>query len=224
MSRGRKVWKREPVAVMLTDMAHRGPGGGPYRRQVVFAFHGIPGESVLVQLERRRKKYLHGRVVEVLEPSSDRVAPRCPYYGVCGGCQWQHIEYAAQLRLKQQVVEEHFARWASNLLALTPCIRPSHLGSTATAARLLFRARPASRQRGSRRVVEIEHCEISHPLISQLLATLNAMIRDGRIPDFWGRNWVETRVIPRGEEARLASFWRVCAMLTWKRNRNCERL
>ena len=60
------------------------------------------------------------------------------------------------------------------------------------------------RQRGSRRVVAVEHCEISHPLISKLLATLNDMIRDGRIPDLWGKNWVETRVIPQGDTAKLA--------------------
>ena len=50
----------------------------------------------------------------------------------------------------------------------------------------------------------VEHCDISHPLISKLLATLNDMIRDSRIPDLWGKNWVETRVIPQGDTAKLA--------------------
>ena len=64
MSRGRKIREREPVAVTLTGMAHRGPAVGRIDGQVVFAFYGIPGERVKVQLERRRKKFLHARVVE----------------------------------------------------------------------------------------------------------------------------------------------------------------
>lgn len=204
MSRGRKIREREPVEMTLTGMAHRGPGVGRVDGQVVFAFYGIPGERVLVQLERRRKKYLHGRVVEVLEPSPDRIEPKCPYYGVCGGCQWQHITYAAQMRLKRQVVEEHFARIGKQAVAIDAVHTPQSPWEYRYGCEIALSREAGFRQRGSRRVVEIEQCAISHPLISNLLATLNAMIRDGRIPDLWGRNWVETRVIPRGEDTRLA--------------------
>ena len=204
MRRGRKLGESAPVEVSLTGMAHRGPAVGRIDGQVVFAFYGIPGERVMVQLERRRKKYLHAHVVEVLEPSPDRIEPRCPYYGACGGCQWQHIDYAAQVRLKTEVVTEHFARIGKQAVGIDAVHTPQTPWEYRYGCEIALSREAGFRQRGSRRVVEIEHCAISHPLISKLLATLNEMIRDGRILDLWGRNWVETRVIPQGGAAKLA--------------------
>ena len=204
MSRRRKLRESPPIEVTLTGMAHRGPAVGRSDGQVVFAFYGIPGERVKVQLERRRKKFLQAHVVEVLESSPDRIEPRCPYYGACGGCQWQHIDYPAQVRLKQQVVEEHFARIGKQPVAVDAVHTPESPWAYRYGCEIALSREAGFRQRGSRRVVEVEQCAISHPLISKLLATLNAMIRDGRIPDLWGRNWVETRVIPQGGSATLA--------------------
>ena len=204
MSRGRKLRESPPVEVTLTGMAHRGPAVGRIDGQVVFAFYGIPGERVKVQLERRRKKFLQASVVEVLEPSPDRTDPHCPYYGSCGGCQWQHVDYAAQVRLKQEVVTEHFARIGKQPVSIDAVHTPQSPWEYRYGCEIALSREAGFRQRGSRRVVEVEQCAISHPLISKLLAELNAMIRDGRIPDLWGRNWVETRVIPRGDDARLA--------------------
>ena len=204
MSRGHKIREREPVEVTLTGMAHRGPAVGRIDGKVVFAFYGIPGERVKVQLERGRRKYLEAHVVEVLDPSPDRVEPTCKYYGSCGGCQWQHMDYAAQVRLKQQVVEEHFARIGKQPVAIDAVHTPSSPWEYRYGCEIALSREAGFRQRGSRRVVEVEHCAISHPLISKLLATLNEMIRDGRIPDLWGKNWVETRVIPQGGAAKLA--------------------
>ena len=188
----------------LTGMAHRGPAVGRVDGQVVFAFYGIPGERVRVQLERRRKKFLHGRVVETLEPSPDRVEPSCPYYGACGGCQWQHVDYPAQVRLKRQVVEEHFARIGKQPVAIDAVHTPPTPWEYRYGCEIALSREAGFRQRGSRRVVAVERCAISHPLISQLLAALNGMIKDGVMPDLWGRNWVETRVIPQGDAAKLA--------------------
>ena len=204
MSRGRKLRERAPVEVTLTGMAHRGPALGRIDGQVVFAFYGIPGEQVRVQLELRRKKFLQAHVVEVLAPSPDRVAPTCPYYGACGGCQWQHIGYSAQVRLKRQVVEEHFARIGKQSVTVDQVHTPSSPWEYRYGCEIALSRAAGFRQRGSRRVVEVEHCAISHPLISKLLATLNTMIQDGRIPDLWGMNWVEARVISQGATAKLA--------------------
>src|SRR5688500_15314703 len=82
---------RPRVELEFTAMAHeghaiaRGPDG------VVFGEFAIPGERVLVELYRRKAGDAYGNVVSVAKPSPDRVEPPCPYCGVCGGCQWQHI-------------------------------------------------------------------------------------------------------------------------------------
>ena len=72
----------------------------------VNVFGGIPGERVvarIVRFRRRRKRVVSAIVTEVLEPSPHRVSPPCPFFGPCTGCQWQHIDYGHQLRLKRDM-------------------------------------------------------------------------------------------------------------------------
>lgn len=74
--------------------------------RLVYVLGGIPGEEVRVRvLDRRRSVY---QVIDVLSPHEARVEPRCPYYGVCGGCDWQHIRYDWQLKFKEKLLEKAF--------------------------------------------------------------------------------------------------------------------
>ena len=94
----------------LTDMGHNGVALGRHEEQVILVPYGIPGETVEVEVTRKHKDYLEAEIVSVLSPSSDRTEPPCPYYGECGGCQWQHIAYPRQLDLKRQVVLDQLRR------------------------------------------------------------------------------------------------------------------
>ena len=62
--------------------------------RAVFVPVAIPGETVDVQIEAEKERFCTARLLDVREPSPDRVVPVCPHYGVCGGCQTQHIAYA----------------------------------------------------------------------------------------------------------------------------------
>lgn len=102
---------RQYVRIELTDVAHRGYAiGRADDGRVVLAAYGIPGEDVVVEVTERHESYLAGRVVEVLRAAPSRVAPPCRYYERCGGCQWQHVAYDEQLRLKERVVRETLRR------------------------------------------------------------------------------------------------------------------
>ena len=76
----------------------------------VFVFGAIPGEEVLAEVFRERRRYLAARVLEVTKPSPQRVSPPCPYFGPCTGCQWQHVSYDAQLRHKSDAVIDALQR------------------------------------------------------------------------------------------------------------------
>ena len=81
-----------------------------YQGWDVFVFGGIPGETVVAEILRIQRKYLAARVVELILGSELRVEPPCPYFGECTGCQWQHLDYSAQLTVKKSRVVEALER------------------------------------------------------------------------------------------------------------------
>lgn len=97
----------EIVEITLDNVAQGGDGVGRWENRVVFAQGGLPGERVRVQLDERKDAYARGSVAEVLEAAPERIAPRDPE---ADHMPWQHIEYAAQLRFKQQILAEQLAK------------------------------------------------------------------------------------------------------------------
>lgn len=93
--------------ITITDIAPDGKGIGYYQGDTVLVPYTIPGESLRVRTVRRQADdsiLAHG--ITLLAASGDRITPRCPFFGPgrCGGCQWQHIDYPAQLALKTDIV------------------------------------------------------------------------------------------------------------------------
>ncbi len=90
----------------LHGMAHGGEAVGRLEDgRVVFVAGGIPGELVRARLTENKKRFARGELVEVIEPSEDRVEAPCAHYGACGGCQWQHIALPRQRELKREVIQ-----------------------------------------------------------------------------------------------------------------------
>ena len=98
------------IAVTIHDLAFGGEGVGRLDELVVFVPFVIPGEKVEVEVTEVKKKFARARLVRVLQASPERVEPLCPYFGECGGCQYQHIAYEAQLRLKHKQISDLFQR------------------------------------------------------------------------------------------------------------------
>ena len=102
------------ITLRLDAMTYGGDAIGRLDGKAIFARGGIAGEQVLAQVIDDRGHFARATVVDVLEPSPDRVRPRCPHFGFearsCGGCHWQHIGYAAQLRHKAEIVREQLRR------------------------------------------------------------------------------------------------------------------
>src|SRR5581483_11399071 len=100
----------EELELELDDMAFGGEALGHADGQVVFVPYAIPGERVRVAVERPKKGYARTRLLEILHAAPERRPPPCTYFGACGGCQWQHVAYPAQLAYKQHVVVEQLRR------------------------------------------------------------------------------------------------------------------
>ena len=78
--------------------------------RVIMAPLALPGELVRIEVESDKPQLLRARVAEVLEPSPDRVVPRCPHFGRCGGCQYQHAGYEFQVAQKVEILREVLRR------------------------------------------------------------------------------------------------------------------
>jgi len=167
---------QETLRLSLTDMAFQGGAIARHDGQVVFVAYGIPGEEAIVQVERRSKDYLMGRVVEVLSPSPHRVQAPCPYFGTCGGCQWQHIDYAHQTELKARIVADQLRRIGKfqepPVLPTIPAVETWNYRNHARFS--------AGRRHGDlgfttllrRRFLPIDRCLIMHPWINDVLERL----------------------------------------------------
>jgi 23S rRNA (uracil1939-C5)-methyltransferase len=112
--------------VALTTLSYGGDclGRLPDGR-VVFIPYGIPGERVAVEIIEDRRNFMRGKLVEVLEPASQRVEPRCKHFTHCGGCHYQHMDYKAQLEHKRHILSEQLTRVGKLSDPLTPQVIPS---------------------------------------------------------------------------------------------------
>ncbi|MFD1174780.1 23S rRNA (uracil(1939)-C(5))-methyltransferase RlmD [Paenibacillus puldeungensis] len=91
-------------------MNHDGEGVGRVEGFTLFIPGALPGEKVRVKVLKTKKQYGYAKLLEVVEPSADRVAPPCAIYDKCGGCQLQHLSYAGQLAWKRQHVIDALER------------------------------------------------------------------------------------------------------------------
>jgi 23S rRNA (uracil1939-C5)-methyltransferase len=165
---------------------------GVARREgkVVFVEGALPGERVAADIVRRKPSYETARVHEVLSPSSQRVAPRCPHFGVCGGCAMQHLEPAAQVAIKQRALEDTF----QHIAKLKPgrVLPPMH-GPTwgyRYRARLSVRVVPKKggvlvgfHEKKSSYVADMRECHVLPASVSALLLPLRALISRMSAPD-----------------------------------------
>ena len=170
---------RTPDAVELRVVAVRPDGDGEAmmgRVRVAIPFT-IPGERVRVRVGPIHENEAQARLLEVLEPSPDRVAGRCRHFGgdahpTCGGCAWQHIAYPRQLQLKQALVHDAAARTLRRPPDTSPTLapNPSAPWGFRQKAHFAFSADPRGRRvfmghfaRGSRHVLPVVECPVQAP-------------------------------------------------------------
>ncbi len=112
----------EEVELRIDALTNLGSGVGRIDGWVVFVPFSLPGETVRARVFRNDKNCSHADLLEVLTPSPDRVAPGCPLFGECGGCQYQHLSYDQQLAWKTRQVGELMKHMAGIEFLVNPCL------------------------------------------------------------------------------------------------------
>ncbi|WP_025690672.1 23S rRNA (uracil(1939)-C(5))-methyltransferase RlmD [Paenibacillus zanthoxyli] len=107
---GLPVNKNDEVVLDIIGMTHEGEGVGRVEGYTLFVQGALPGEKVRAKVLKTKKQYGYAKLLELVEASASRIAPPCPIYDQCGGCQLQHMDYAAQLKWKRQLVVDNLER------------------------------------------------------------------------------------------------------------------
>ena len=100
----------QELELVIDSLAYGGRGVARHGELVVFVAQALPGDRVRARVTKFKRRYAEARAVELLEAGPGRVTPRCEHFGVCGGCAWQDLDYAEQLRHKQAQVSDALQR------------------------------------------------------------------------------------------------------------------
>jgi 23S rRNA (uracil1939-C5)-methyltransferase len=164
---------RKPIEVAVTGFAAGGKAlGHAEDGRVVFVEYAIPGERVIAEITKEDSSYIEATTVRVLEASPKRIEPRCEYFGRCGGCQLQHIDYGEQLRLKAGVVREQLRRIGRfedapvrDMIGMSdPWGYRNHLRFTVRRDGDI-----GFMEQGTHRFLRVDHCDIAHPAVNKVL-------------------------------------------------------
>jgi 23S rRNA (uracil1939-C5)-methyltransferase len=167
-----KPVKREAV-LRIEKYAGEGASIAYENEKVIFVRYAIPGELIKANIYKETKDYAMAEPLEVLEPSPERQKPFCPYFGVCGGCDYQMISYEKQLEIKKAMVLEAFRRIGkielSDLTGIIKSPKPFYYRNTET-----YKVSPKQKKIGFFRkdtkfIVDIEECKLAQQEINQAL-------------------------------------------------------
>ena len=172
----------------VEKLVYGGEGLSRLDGEVIFTPFVLPGEAIEAERTGARQHVQRSRLVRIAEPSPARVEPLCPVFGRCGGCQYQHASYDAQLRFKRDILAETLRRvgkidFAADRI-LTEAGEP--FGYRNRAQFHFERGRVGYREMNSRKLIETTQCPIGSPKINEILSRLDRMVRDRRWPDFVG--------------------------------------
>jgi len=169
--------------VRIESLDAEGRGVTHVAGKTVFVEGALPGETVAIETYRQKRRYERARVARLIRASSARTTPRCPYFGACGGCAVQHLEPAAQVAVKQRVLED--ALWHIGRVRPESMLAPVHgqAWGYRHRARLSVRHVPKKggalvgfRERHSTYVADMLGCEILPPDAAALIAPLRALV------------------------------------------------
>jgi len=172
----------DQISLTIHDLAFGGEGVGRIEEFVVFVPFVITGETVEAQIVEVKKNFARAKLLRVITPSPERVTPECRYFTQCGGCQYQHVSYAEQLRVKHKQISDLFERVGKispeKVAPVAPCPAPYHYRN-----RIMIRSQwngPAKKleigfiRADNNFVQDIEECKIAEPSLNEQITHVRA--------------------------------------------------
>ncbi len=184
---GREANAGAEVEVVIERILPGGAGLGHADGRTLLVSLAAPGDRVRVVIERTSGSVSFASITEILEPSPARVEPPCPYFGRCGGCDFQQLSYDAQLTAKQEIISDCLRRLARIELS------PRQIPITASPLQWQYRARAQwqhdARQRrlgyferNSHRVCDVAACPVLSPSLQETYAGLRQRLQNNTLP------------------------------------------
>ncbi len=173
----------EPVRASIDNMAHDGRGVTRVNDKTVFIDGALPGETVLFTYTAQHRRFDEGAAIEVIEASPHRVEPKCPHFGVCGGCSLQHLDPSEQINAKQQILLDNFTHLGKVTpgLVLPPLTGPlwGYRRKARLGVKYVLKKEKllvGFRERRSPYLTDLSRCEVLHPSVGERLTELAELI------------------------------------------------
>ena len=177
----------EELRVSIEKLVYGGDGLAHADGNTVFVPYVLPGEEVRAAAKSRKKKLIWAELVEVTSAAKAREKPRCPHFQVCGGCHYQHISAAEQLRLKTEILRETLSRLGG--VRWEGAIQEHAAQPYGYRNRAQWAVRSGlPRALGyflpdSSKIVPIDECPVLSPLLAKAFGQLQEMARSGQLPE-----------------------------------------
>ncbi|BAY14823.1 23S rRNA methyltransferase/RumA [Anabaenopsis circularis NIES-21] len=179
------IWKQgELIEIAIADLTDTGDGVGRYEDRVVFVPDTVPGDRVQVRLLHVKPKYAHGKLIQLLHPSSHRIRPSCIVADKCGGCQWQHINYEYQLEAKRNQVIQALQRiggfTAPSVDPVLTALSPLGYRNKSTypfSVSATGQVQAGYYQKGSHHLVNLNQCPVQDSRLNPLLTEIKQDIQ-----------------------------------------------
>lgn len=177
-----KAWQ---VEVPIEKLVYGGEGLARLDGQVLLAPFVLPGERVSVSVERVKAGLLRGTLLNVVKAAEERITPSCEYFANCGGCHYQHAQYALQLEQKKSILRETLQRLGGIAYVDDISVVSAEPWQYRNRIQLHFNDRQMGfHKSGSHDLCSINHCEISSPALNDAVGKLQAAVRQAQWPRF----------------------------------------
>jgi tRNA/tmRNA/rRNA uracil-C5-methylase (TrmA/RlmC/RlmD family) len=177
----------EVLEVHIERILPGGAGLAHAEGRTILVGLAAPGDHLRVRLEQTRGNVSFAKIVEILSPSPVRVLPPCPYFGRCGGCDFQQLSYEAQLASKVEIIRDCLRRIARIETPLEIPITPSPLAwryrSRAQWQYDSITQRLGYFERGSHKVCDVAECPVLVPTLQETFLDLRARLKEGSLPE-----------------------------------------